>query len=53
MYLLHLSMSAHLTKKTCMVPGGEFRTAYQEAQKLSGCIIKLGERPININSLGP
>ena len=59
MYLLHLSMSAHLTKKTCMVPGGEFRTAYQEAQKLSGCIIKLGERPINITlkraigSLGP
>ena len=48
MHLLILSMLAHLTKELGMVPGGEFRTAYQEAQKLSGCIIKLGERPINI-----
>ena len=59
MYLLLLSMSAHLTKELGMAPGGEFRTAYQEAQKLSGCIVQLGDRPINITlkraigSLGP
>ena len=29
MYLLLLSMSAHLTKELGMAPGGEFRTAYQ------------------------
>ena len=39
MYLLLLSMSAHLTKELGMAPGGEFRTAYQEAQKLSGFIV--------------
>ena len=48
MYLLLLSMSAHLTKELGMAPGGEFRTAYQEAQKLSGCIVQLGDRPVNI-----
>ena len=48
MYLLLLSMSAHLTKELGMAPGGEFRTAYQEAQRLSGCIVQLGDRPINI-----
>ena len=59
MYLLLLSMSAHLTKELGMAPGGEFRTAYREAQKLSGCIVQLGDRPINITlkraigSLGP
>ena len=46
MYLLLLSMSAHLTKELGMAPEGEFRPAYQETQKLSGCIIKLGVRPI-------
>ena len=35
MYLLLLSMSAHLTKELGMAPGGEFRTAYQEANKVS------------------
>ena len=59
MYLLLLSMSAHLTKELGMAPGGEFRTAYQEAQRVNGCIVQLGDRPINITlkraiaSLGP
>jgi len=48
MYLLLLSMSAHLTKELGMAPGGEFRTAYQEANKVAGCIVQLGDRPINI-----
>jgi len=48
MYLLLLSMSAHLTKELGMAPGGEFRTAYQEANKVAGCILQLGDRPINI-----
>lgn len=30
MYLLLLSMSAHLTKEIGMAPGGEFRVAYRE-----------------------
>ena len=48
MYLLLLSMSAHLTKELGMAPGGEFRTAYQEANKIPGCFVQLGDKPINI-----
>ena len=48
MYLLLLSMSAHLTKELGMAPGGEFRTAFQEANKVAGCTVHLGDRPINI-----
>ena len=48
MYLLLLSMSAHLTAELGMAPGGEFRTAFTEAKKVPGCIIQLGDRPINI-----
>lgn len=32
MYLLLLSMSAHLTKELGMAPGGEFRRAFQEVK---------------------
>lgn len=32
MYLLLLSMSAHLTKEIGMAPGGEFRVAYREVR---------------------
>ena len=48
MYLLLLGLSAHLTEQLGMAPGGEFRTAFTEAKKVPGCIIQLGDRPINI-----
>jgi len=48
MYLLLLSMSAHITKELGMAPGGEFRRAYQEAQKVPRCMVHLGDRPIGI-----
>jgi len=59
MYLLLLSMSAHLTKELGMAPGGEFRRAFLEAQGVPGCILQLGDRPIHITlsralqALGP
>ncbi|UJR34326.1 hypothetical protein I4U23_021729 [Adineta vaga] len=31
-----------------MAPGGEFRTAFREAQKVPGCQIVLGDRPVGI-----
>ena len=48
MYLLLLSMSAHLTKELGMAPGGEFRRAFREAHSVPGCLVHLGDRPINI-----
>lgn len=48
MQLLLLSMSAHLTKQLGMAPGGEFRTAVQEANKVPGCQVMLGDRPVQI-----
>ncbi|XP_064632305.1 traB domain-containing protein-like isoform X2 [Lineus longissimus] len=48
MHLLLLNMSAHITKQLGMAPGGEFRTAVKEAQKIPGCRIHLGDRPIQI-----
>ncbi|XP_055936142.1 traB domain-containing protein-like [Argiope bruennichi] len=48
LYFLLLSMSAHLTKQLGMAPGGEFRRAYNEAQKVPGCVVHLGDRPIHI-----
>lgn len=47
-YILLLNMSAKLTKELGMAPGGEFRTAMKEATKVEGCIVHLGDRPINI-----
>ena len=41
-------MSANLTRTLGMAPGGEFRTAYRESQKIPGCIVHLGDRPIAI-----
>lgn len=41
-------MSAKLTKELGMAPGGEFRTAMKEANKIPDCRIHLGDRPINI-----
>ncbi|XP_022095909.1 traB domain-containing protein-like [Acanthaster planci] len=48
MQVLLLHMSAHLTKELGMAPGGEFRKAFQEAQKVPGCKVHLGDRPIQI-----
>lgn len=48
MYILLLSMSAHLTRQLGMAPGGEFRRAVQEAERVKGCLIHLGDRPLQI-----
>lgn len=48
MYSLLLSMSAKLTRELGMAPGGEFRRAFAEAKRVPGCIIQLGDRPVNI-----
>jgi len=50
MYLFLLHFSEKLTKELGMAPGGEFRRAFQEAQKVPGCVVQLGDRPINVNS---
>ena len=44
MYLLLLSLSAHLTEQLGMAPGGEFRTAFSEAKKVPGCIIQVKKK---------
>uniref|UniRef100_A0A2C9L135 TraB domain-containing protein n=1 Tax=Biomphalaria glabrata TaxID=6526 RepID=A0A2C9L135_BIOGL len=47
--ILLLNMSAYITKELGMAPGGEFRVAFNEAQKLKGgCRFILGDRPIQI-----
>ena len=48
MYVLLLSMSASLTKTLGMAPGGEFRRAFNEAKEIPGCLVHLGDRPIQI-----
>lgn len=48
MYILLLSMSAHLTKQLGMAPGGEFRRAFAEVQKVPNCMLHMGDRPIHI-----
>lgn len=48
MYILLLSMSASLTKTLGMAPGGEFRRAFHEAQSIPGCVVHLGDRPIQV-----
>ena len=35
MYMLLLSLSAHLTKELGMAPGGEFRRAFQEVYPIT------------------
>ena len=48
MYLFLLYFSARLTKELGMAPGGEFRRAFLEARNVPGCIIQLGDRPIEV-----
>jgi pheromone shutdown protein TraB len=50
MYLFLLHFSEKLTKELGMAPGGEFRRAYQEAKNVPGCVVQLGDRPINVRS---
>ena len=39
---------ARLTKKSGIAPGGEVRRAFHEAHSIPGCLVHLGDRPINI-----
>lgn len=48
MYILLLNMSAKLTRELGMAPGGEFRRALAEVRKIPGCLIHLGDRPIQV-----
>ncbi|KAJ6638559.1 TraB domain-containing protein [Pseudolycoriella hygida] len=47
-YIVLLNMSAKITKELGMAPGGEFRRAFEEIQRLDNCILQLGDRPLNI-----
>ncbi|XP_075676685.1 traB domain-containing protein [Dermatophagoides pteronyssinus] len=47
-YTLLLSASARVTKDLEIAPGGEFRNAFNEALKIPGCVVMLGDRPIDI-----
>ncbi|XP_055381018.1 traB domain-containing protein [Condylostylus longicornis] len=47
-FILLLHMSAQLAKELGMAPGGEFRRAFDEVVKIPGCMLHLGDRPINI-----
>jgi pheromone shutdown protein TraB len=50
-YILLLKMSAEITSRLGMAPGGEFRRAMEEVQRLQAvknCVLHLGDRPINI-----
>uniref|UniRef100_UPI00398E4845 traB domain-containing protein-like n=1 Tax=Pristiophorus japonicus TaxID=55135 RepID=UPI00398E4845 len=46
--MVFLKLSAYLTEQLGIAPGGEFRTAYREAQKIPFCDIYFGDRPIFI-----
>lgn len=43
-----LKLSAELTEKLGVAPGGEFRAGYDEARRLEGCRVVLGDRLIGI-----
>lgn len=47
-YILLLNISAKLTKQLGRAPGGEFRRAFSEVQRVPNCKLHLGDRPINI-----
>jgi pheromone shutdown protein TraB len=51
MYWFLLYFSSRLTKELGMAPGGEFRRAFLEARNIPGCIIQLGDRPIEVRTL--
>ncbi|XP_055524672.1 traB domain-containing protein [Wyeomyia smithii] len=47
-YILLLNMSAKITQKLGMAPGGEFRRAVAEASRIPNCLIQLGDRQFNV-----
>lgn len=47
-YILMLNMSAKITQDLGMAPGGEFRRAVEELQRLPHTALHLGDRAINI-----
>lgn len=47
-YTLLLTASAKITKDLDMAPGGEFRNAFNEAVRIPGCSVLLGDRPVDI-----
>ncbi|XP_078410820.1 traB domain-containing protein-like isoform X2 [Cetorhinus maximus] len=46
--MLFLKISAYLIEQLGITPGGEFRKAFREAQKIPFCNIYLGDQPIFI-----
>ncbi|CAL7942646.1 unnamed protein product [Xylocopa violacea] len=47
-HILLSKMMAYVVKELGMPPGGEFRTAFEEAKKVPNCIIQLADRSIDI-----
>lgn len=45
---IFLKLSAELTEKLGVAPGGEFRAGFDEAKKLDGCRVVLGDRLIGV-----
>ncbi|XP_067861465.1 traB domain-containing protein-like [Heptranchias perlo] len=46
--MVFLKLSAYVTEQLGIAPGGEFRKAFREAQKIPFCNIYFGDRPIFI-----
>ncbi len=45
---LMIRLYAKVTQELGLAPGGEFRVAYNEAQRIPGCRVILGDMPINL-----
>ena len=45
---LMIRMYANVTQELGLAPGGEFRAAYNEAKKIPGCKLILGDMPIKL-----
>jgi hypothetical protein len=41
-YILLLKMSAEITSRLGMAPGGEFRRAMEEVHRIPNCVLHLG-----------
>lgn len=47
-YIMFIKMSATLTEKLGLAPGSEFRAGANEAHKIPGCSIALGDRSLKV-----
>lgn len=47
-YIMFIKMSASLTEKLGLAPGSEFRAGANEAHKIPGCSIALGDRSLKV-----